>query len=411
MANSLTAETRRVIFLVAVALLLLSSTFRIRASTIPWHRDNDFAHYYLTATLTAEGRDPYSTNLVPLYEHYQLTPSREIERATNPPALALLTVALSYFSPMQAFQIWTALQLLALLGSILLFIDLIGLRLSVLEKVVLLIASLGPYGSFSHFKYGQGQALMALLIIVGLQLLRDGPNYRRNIGAFLWGVATSLKLFTYPLVYIVWRYYGWKAALWFMLGLLALHLPFTLLCGPESILNYFYNALPYVQFTAVKYSGNISFTSAIVYTAGIIYGSINVNRAVLSFLNFGSVMLLAWAIYYEHRENAEKAGVVTSTMVILTACCLLSPTCWPHYLPLIYGALLLLLKYSLETHRQRSFNMMVIAVYIMLGAAIGYLGKEDLPARIVSAWWGPISLSLVLAMLIYARRTTRTNID
>ncbi len=410
MESVATYKSVRVMFLIAIGLLLIASVPKIRSAKVPWYRDNDFAHYYLTAQLVAQGKDPYIQNLLPLYELYQFTPQREIAKATNPPALAILTLPLVKLPADSAFKIWSLLQLLSLFSGVLISLWLVGLRTKFFERVALLIAALAPYGSFAHFAYGQGQAVILLMIMFGLQLLTSKVTRDRNLGAIIWGVATSLKLFTYPLAFVLFLYQGKKSLLWFACGFLLLHIPFVLICGFDAILSYVREALPYVQLTAAQYNGNISLSSAFVYTARVIFDTISLDRFALFLLNLGSISLLFWILYNEYREKASRPGIITSSCVVLTASLLFAPTCWPHYIPLLFGALLLVLRYSLESWRTKTFCTLLVFNYLFLGTALGFLSREPLPGRIISAWWGPISLSMTLVLLLYARRTSRTEI-
>jgi hypothetical protein len=93
-------------------------------------------------------------------------------------------------------------------------------------------------------------------------------------------------------------------------------------------------------------------------------------------------------------------------MTILTAACLLSPTSWPHYLPLLTGGFIYLVACSLRAKRPEVALWIVLALFLCLGATIGYVPRGDLLTQLVSAWWGALGMIAMIVMIFFARRRT-----
>ena len=113
------------------------------------------------------------------------------------------------------------------------------------------------------------------------------------------------------------------------------------------------------------------------------------------------LMLFIPYLLWERRERRDLVG---SSMMMLVACCLLSPTSWPHYLPLVTGGFIYLLR-AIQVSARPSVSLGVVLVaYLCTSVAMGYLPQGDLVMRLVSAWWGPLCLIAILGLMTAARR-------
>ncbi len=385
-------------FVFAVVALFLGWLPKLGADRVQWYLDNDFAHYYLTATLVRNGVNPYLVDLSPLYGEYGFTPTRDIPQAGAPPALAAVMAPLAGFPPVVAFGVWSFAQLAALLIGTLVVLTRCGPLGSGGRVVLLLASAVAPPGFLAHLRYGQVQALMFLLIAVGLALMQRDERWSSRLGLFLWGIATSLKLFTVPLVFVSWRYRGREGVAWFALGFALLWIPVAVLCGPESIATFIGTTLPYIRDLSVAFHGNCSLAGALTYTQRIVAGSDIVPVAALQMVCMALVIPLVLL------ERREKPDLMASTMVMVTASCLLSPTTWPHYLPLLTGGFIYLLSRGGESARPQVALAWVLGLYVCTGAALGYIARGDVLMQIVSAWWGPMCMIGMIVLLWMARR-------
>lgn len=385
-------------FVLAVVVLFVGWLPKLGADRVYWYLDNDFAHYYLTAKLVGNGVNPYLTQLSPLYAEYGFTPTRDIPLAGAPPALAAVMAPLAGFSPPVAFGVWSLIQLAALVLGVLVLLKERGPLGSGDRSALLLAGAVAPLGVFAHLRYGQTQALIFFLIAVGVLLMRRDDQLSPRIGALLWGLASSLKLFTVPLVFVAWRYRGKGGVAWFALGFVLLWIPVALLCGPESITTFLGTTLPYIRDLSVAFNGNCSLAGALTYTQRIVAGSDIVSVASLQ---LACMALIVPLVLIERRE---KADVMASTMIMVTASCLLSPTTWPHYFPLLTGGFIYLLQRGEESARPQASLALVLALYLCLGSALGYIARGDVVMQVVSAWWAPMCMIGMIALVWMARR-------
>ena len=385
-------------FVLGILALFLGWIPKLGADGVSWFLDNDFAHLYLTGSLVRAGVDPYSVDLAPLYPQSGFTPTREIPFAGAPPALAIVIAPFTLLQPLQSYLLWTVLQVGALLLGSVIMMRVVGLRYSFLGTIAVLCGVLAPLGVFAHLRYGQTQALMFLLIAIGVALVQRDSRWMWRGGLILWGVASSLKLFTAPLLFVAWRYRGREGALWFMIGFGLLCVPFALWCGFGALLTFASRTVPYLQEISVAFNGNISLSGALTYTQRIILGG-----EVLSVRAFQIVSLLAFVplCMVEWRERKD---VVAATVSCVAASCLLSPTTWSHYLPLLTGGFLYLLARAQRAGCPEPALWSVFGLYICLGCTLGYTARGDIVMQLVSAWWGALGIVAMLVMIVASRR-------
>lgn len=397
--HTVTAVKRiQIAFIATIALLFLGWLPKLSADKVPWHLDNDFAHYYLAGELLRAGMNPYTVELQPLYTQHGFTPTRTIREASAPPALAVVMSPFSMLPPLPSFIIWTAVQIGSLLLGVALLLKRCDLVQPMPRSALVMIASLAPLGVFAHIRYGQAQAIMFGFVAVGIVLLSRSQRWAIRLGSFLWGVSASLKLFTAPLGLVALRYHGWAGLAWFTAGFFSLWGVFVGLCGWEALQTFFDTTLPALRDLSVAFNGNLSFSAAVTYTQRLLGAG---EVIPVSLTQVVSVLLLVPFALWESRERADLVG---SSTMMLAACCLLSPTTWPHYLPLLTGGFVYLLAQSQQSARPEASQLATLVLYLCMGVAMGYLAVGDPATQLISAWWGPLCIISMLALLCAARR-------
>lgn len=373
---------------------------KVRAGHVYWFLDNDFAHFYLTGKLISVGLNPYSVNLAPLYAEEGFTPSFPIPSAGAPPALGVLWAPFSLLPPFWAFLAWTVIQVGALLlGSVILMRSL-GLRQSGDSLAAVLFATLAPLGMFMHIRYGQTQALMFLMLIGGVVLMQRSNKSAWRSGVVLWGIAASLKLFTLPLLLVALRYRGKEGVVWFLAGVAALPALFVAWCGADGLSTFVAHTIPYIRDLSMAFTANISLSGALAHSQQIVFGEAFLSDRVVQGI---SLFIVLPVLVLEWRE---KRDLVASTLTIVTVSCLLSPTSWPHYLPLLTGSYLYLLACGLRAKRPEPALWSVLALFLCLGATVGYVPQGDVMMQLVSAWWGTVGMVAMIVLIFCARRRT-----
>jgi hypothetical protein len=384
--------------ILSIVALFLGWLPKLGADRTFWYLDNDFAHYYLTGSLVRSGINPYAVNLSPLYAEQGFTPTRDIPQAGAPPALAVLMAPFSALSPAPAFFAWSAVQVGSLVFGVLLLLRHCQVTLSSRATLGVVLAAIAPLGMFAHLRYGQSQALIFGLAAAGIVLLSHASTVSWRIGAFLCGVSASLKLFTAPLGFVVARYRGCEGLGWFLAGFISLWGVFVGICGWDALRHFFTSTLPYIRDLSVAFNGNISLSGAITYSYRILTGA---DLIAVTRVQGLCLMLFIPYLLWERRERRDLVG---SSMMMLVACCLLSPTSWPHYLPLVTGGFIYLLR-AIQVSARPSVSLgIVLAAYLCTSVAMGYLPQGDIVMRLVSAWWGPLCLIAILSLMTAARR-------
>jgi Glycosyltransferase family 87 len=388
----------QICFVLGILALFLGWLPKLRAEHVFWFLDNDFAHFYLTGKLISAGLNPYAINLAPLYAEEGFTPTFSIPSAGAPPALGILWSLFAPLPPFVAFVTWTVIQIGSLLLGTVVLMRSLGMRQSGDHLAAALFGVLAPLGMFMHIRYGQAQALMFLLLVVGLVLMRRDEKWAWRGGVVLWGIAASLKLFTLPMVCVALRYRGREAVVWFLVGVLALPSLFVAWCGSEGLYTFVAHTLPYLRDLSLAFTANISLSGALAHSQRIVWGeALLTDRTTqaISLALFIPILVLEWR---------EARDLVASTMTILTAACLLSPTSWPHYLPLLTGGFIYLVACGLRAKRPEVALWTVLALFLCLGATVGYVPRGDLLMQLVSAWWGALGMIAMLLMIFCARR-------
>jgi hypothetical protein len=251
---------------------------------------------------------------------------------------------------------------------------------------------------FAHLRYGQVQALMFGLVAVGVDLVARSSRWSWRTGAFLWGVSASLKLFLAPLGWVAFRYRGWEGLFWFGCGFLSLWGVFVGMCGWEPVELFCTSTLPYLRELSVAFNGNITLSGAVTYTQRIFASRDIVPVALIQAL---SMLLLLPFVVWERRERDD---LVASTMMVVTVSCMVSPTAWPHYLPLLTGGFIYLFGKAQRSARPEVPCVVMLVLYLCMGGAMGYLSRGDMTNQLVSAWWGPLSMLSLFLLLCEARR-------
>lgn len=385
-------------FVVAIIALFLGWVPKLNADKVSWFLDNDFAHFYITGKLARQGMNPYAVSLAPLYAEGGFTPTRDIPLASIPPALAVVMAPFTVLPPFFAFLAWTSFQVGALMLGAFIVMRVLGLNRSGDYTATVFFGALAPLGMFAHIRYGQTQAVIFLLVAVGLYLLERSKDWSDRLGLVVWGISASIKIFTLPLAFVALRYRGLAGLGWFVVGFCLPLLPFVALCGFEGVSTFVTSTIPYIRDLSMSFNGNISLSGALTYTQRILFGEEFVSAHVEQ---IAALVLFIALMMIERREEADLAA---ATFIFLTASCLLSPTSWPHYLPLLTGGFIYLLVHAEQATRPAAALWSVFGLYVCMSAALGYIAQGDIVMRLVSAWWGPLCMVGMVVMILMARR-------
>lgn len=370
-------------YLVALLALFLGWLPKIKATTVPWAHDNDFAHSYLTALMVRQGTSPYAKDLLPMYREHAFSPTRQIAEATNPPPLAVTMSPLTFLAPDSAYAVWVVVQLVSLASGVLLLISALGIRVSSVGALGLLVGSIAPLSTFALLRYGQSQGLIFFVISLGVWCARSGPRW---LAPSLLGLASSFKLFTLPLIVVAFRYWGARGVAFFLCGFAVLWLPFVLWCGSAGLGDFFVSTVPFIQSLSLSFDANISLSAAVTYTSQAFgFGT----DGVSSLAQCACLIILGALVFAEYRRSRACPDLCESVAYVVALCLLLSPTSWPHYIPLLTVLFLCLVRNAQHAREPQREMWWVLGLYLCVGSAIGFQRSGDILTQIVSAWWAP----------------------
>lgn len=373
---------------------------RINLTGRPWFTDNDFAHHYLTGRLVLEKQNPYLADLLQLYKQYGFEVGFSGPNPTAPPALAILLAPFATMSPQTSFILWTIFQLGSLILGVLLLIRHLKIRLSYFDYFLVILGALGTSGVFAHIRYGQAQLILFFLVILGLRLIDHNKRVAQNVGLVCWGISVSFKLFTLPLLYVAYRYKGIRGVFWFGIGFTSLTVPFIGLCGIHSIETFVHHTLPYTRELASQFTGNISLSGSVVRLQRLIVGHDLFSPLLLQ--QISALLLLPYSIL-EWRYSRD---LVASTLSVLVVSCLISPTAWAHYLPLLTGGFIYIGKCIADGERAGISWVTLLSLYLAMAMPLDWMMTSH-EGQIAATVWTPACMGIMLVLLRRARIPVR----
>ena len=375
-----------------------------------WHHGGDYGHYYASALRLLEGRNPYSGTLEDLLTAHGFPLGKVEWRATNPPALILLTIPFTLVPAALSFWLWNLFQFAVFVLGAHCFCSILPKKPS---RAVFLLSLLGTVASIPfvmHMRLGQTQLLVVGLVMIGLSLLHAKPR----LAAFTLGVCASLKLFTLPLLLVVARRAFSEekkdsfSLLYFPLGFILFTAIAESMANGFLIRSYIEHVIPYVKTLQFHITWGASLSFAVfflIWWFGYNFDAPpNLPELVGDYINIGASAFLLLLLAIENFASRSAKDYLPSGVFILLASLLCSPVAWPHYYVLLYPAFLLLWCY----YQDQPLLPQLIFLVLYVGAAltIGF----TLFAPLATALWGPVViLSLLVLLITYERRTQSNN--
>jgi Glycosyltransferase family 87 len=320
------------VLVATVASLLLAYNFIFLAIHIPKQMtSNDFAHYYATAWLARNGFDIYRTdfNSTPLATELAFHPA--IPRATNPPALVVLTIPLALLRPTPAWLTLLCLIFLSGLGCLLVMHGVLWQHWKSHERgfaILLFIAASWLPGALY---YSQIQPFILLLVLSGWSLLRKTTSF---VGGFLWGIAAAIKLYTWPLLLFLLFRGQWRPIAGGLLGVATgLCLPLAVL-GPRVYSDFLKHAPGILDLWSAESAFNISLGGTINTMSVLLFHfqpfSLPLLRRLLGTALPALSMILLAAMLATKTPARAKFDIGTAILASLSFLC--GAVAWPNYL-------------------------------------------------------------------------------
>ncbi len=291
----------------------------------------DFSIYYASGLALREHIDPYTTDLNSIAPGLNL----EIEPmhyATDPPTYLLAFEPLTLLPLRPAFWLWEALNLAALVASLVLLFRGSGLGVWPTLAVAALALLYPPVGE--HFFYGQNKIFVLLMLALMMRWMADGHDAPARL---ILGVAVLMRGFPLLLVGYLLLRRRWRAVAYTTLGIVIGALLTIAILGLPQTLS-FSNGLRTVtmpRLLAVPINVSLgAFVSRMYwYSFGGAPGLSNFIRRLLVMAAQLGVLALTVKATVKSRDTVDLDWRAFSLWVVTAV--LIAPTAWVHYLVLI----------------------------------------------------------------------------
>jgi hypothetical protein len=164
---------------------------------------NDFAHYYISSRMIAEGISPYRSEIKPEYDRLGFVYTDRINHGTNTPTLCWLFAPIALFDPHESFWLWTILQLIFLMLIIIILSKL--LERLIPFQIIMMIAAIVLISNpvYYNFILSQCQLLLTAMILAAYFFYKE-KMYRLAI--LFAALAGTIKFFPFVLLpWFLWR--------------------------------------------------------------------------------------------------------------------------------------------------------------------------------------------------------------
>ncbi len=398
-----TPQSGWVSFLKRISIWLLTLALAYAISLLWNYRGRanqiDFSHYYVSALAMRQGIDPYVTDLTPLATSLGLDVA-EMNHATYPPTFVLCFEPLTLLSPLSAYWLWIAMNVLFLATALYLLLDGFPrdtkLRLSLVGLAIL-------YTPVTyHFYYAPTSILILLLLILFMRWLK---SERCALAGYMLALAVLLKVFPAILIgYLLLRRQG-KAIVYTGLGLFVGGAVTLTLAGVERSLHFF-QVLPFLTSPLwLSRTGNMALGAMVSrlfwFSAGLGGPGVEFARRVAVVMAELAILALTVRATLASSRLSDNGDERVIALWVVTAI-LLSPTAWIHYLVLLLIPFALLVRQRLRGEASLRATRLGLASYLITEVLVVVVSAVSLGFR-ETAKWAPLaamvgwSLSLLLA--------------
>lgn len=328
---------------------------------VPYIGD-DFNHYWISARLFLEGKNPYSVSFSELSLPCCFRVDPIIPGATNPPFLLLFTSFLGSFEPYTAYYLWEGMLLVFAVLAMGIIYKLVGSSWSMRAALLSFGMYIASLPLVSNFWYGQFQLVLLLIVVVGWWAYRSGNTY---IAAALWGLTVSLKLFTWPLMFLFIAERQWRAVL---VGITVTLVGFTLpvfVGGIDLYLAFYENGFPIIKSFVDTVGFNYSLNGLVLQLNEffkIESGAASLILSVVRYLISPAILLIFTHKAFGRLHSRAAKDLFIALLIFLSV--LLSPVAWPHYL------IFLVIPFAVcWTYSNKDFSTAFIMFIVWLGSS------------------------------------------
>jgi Glycosyltransferase family 87 len=322
----------------------------------------DFSIYYASGFALRHHIDPYTTDLDRIGHGLKLEID-PIHYATDPPTFLLCFEPLTLLPLRQAFWLWTALNLAALVASLVLLLRGSGLGVWTAFALAALAFLYPPVGE--HFFYGQNKIFVLLMLALMMRWMADGHD---AAAGFILGIAALMRGFPLLMVgYLVLRR-RWRAIAYTVLGIVMGGLLTIAILGLPQTLS-FSEGLRFVtkpRFLALPINVSLgAFVSRMYWYAFGPHGGIsNFVRSVLVAAAEIGVLAMTVKATVKSRDAVDIDWRAFSLWVVTAV--FLSPTAWVHYLVLMLIPFILMVIAANRGRANSRAIWMAVASFLLI---------------------------------------------
>ena len=293
----------------------------------------DYSVYYSSALAMREGMNPYTTDLAPL-AHSLGFELDKINHATDPPTFVMCFVPLTLLPTRPGFYVWTAINALAFLISlVLLFRWTPGLSRDGALAIAALTILFPPVTD--HLVWGQNKMLVLLMFVLMLRWMERGKDAPAGL---ILAFATLLRAFPFLLVGYLILMKRWRVLAYTMVGLAAGGLVTVALVGVGRCLSFLLAPGYLTQQWAQALPGNIALPTTVSrmfwYFFGVHLGpTLDWARRVASWASELALLGLTVKATVARTSSDDPDGRLFGLWIITAI--LVSPTSWFYYLVLL----------------------------------------------------------------------------
>jgi Glycosyltransferase family 87 len=327
----------------------------------------DFSVYYLSATLTSRGDNPYVTDFQPLARKLGLEVGT-IRHATDPPSFLLCIAPLALLPERVAYYTWTA-------GNAVLFI--VALAWMVRESSlgasgVLLVGALAllyPPVQF-HFFMGQSKMPVLLLLVAMMRSMERGWN--RTAGTCL-AFAGLVRIFPLALILYLVIQRRWRVLEWTLIGLTVGGLVTVAVLTPAESLSFLNGMRLLTDRQWLIDSTNISVRAAVTRLLWLVSSDASGAKldgwiAAATLLTDSALLASAVCATRGLGPRHDPDWRAFSLWIIISV--LISPVAWLHYMVLFLIPLVQLASAASHGRASRRAEWLGIASYFFI---VGFL--------------------------------------
>jgi hypothetical protein len=323
----------------------------------------DFSVYYLSATATYHGDDPYLTDFEPLARKLGLEVGW-IRHATDPPSFLLCIEPLALMPERLAYYTWAAGNLVMFIAALAWLLCTSPLGLSA-ALVVGALALLYPPVQF-HFFMGQSKMVILLLLVAMIRAMQRQCD--RAAGLCL-AFAGLLRIFPLLLIFYLAIQRRWRVVEWTLIGLTTGGLATIAVLTPAKSLSFLKGMALLTDRRLFIDSANISLRAAVLRLFSLMTWS--ARGAKLDLLIMAATLgidgaVVGSAIWVTSRMGPREDPDWRAFSLWIIVSVLISPVAWLHYMVLFLIPLVQLTSAAGVGRASRRAEWWGIASYLII---------------------------------------------